>query len=65
MNIADIKAYILLKDNTISTYTVRPEINLQPLINMHKRRNPHGIEAVYLQYRPNEPMVEVTNQYDI
>ena len=63
MDIADIKAYILLKDNTTHSYTVRRATNLQPLIDMHKRKNPHGIEAVYLQYRPNEPMVEVTSKY--
>lgn len=60
----EIKAIILHKDGTTSMYSTAPTTNLQPLINIAKRRR-NPIDSVWLQYKPNTPMEEVTSQYDI
>lgn len=60
----EVKAIILHKDGTASTYSASATTNLQPLINIAKRRS-NPIDSVWLQYKPGQPMEEVTSQYDI
>ena len=64
-NFKDIKAVILYADNTQTSYAVQPSTNLQPIINMLRRRNNSPIDSIWLQHALNEPMEEVTSQYDI
>ena len=61
----DIKAVILYRDNTQTSYAVQPTTNLQPIINMLKNRNNKIIDSVWLQHELNAPMEEVTAKYDI
>ncbi|MDX9917292.1 MAG: hypothetical protein RBT15_04675 [Gudongella sp.] len=59
------KLYILTQNNQVFPYSYTPGADLQPLVNFFKKTERLQVAELYIQKQANQPMIRVTDEYNI